>query len=137
MKTMNPELKKIVKGVKDAQSQLQTLLKDRSWMQEARRYAEKQGKEMKKLLAADADKVRTFVERERKELERIQKQIPGEVEKFRKFVMSQRKELEKLMGRVGKMSGAKGGKAKKRKRPATRKASGGGRKKSAAASSTT
>jgi hypothetical protein len=124
MKTMNSEIKKVVGRVKDAQKTLQTLLKGQDWVEEARKYAERQGKEVKKLLSADAGKVKSFLERERKELERFQKQIPGEVKKLRSFVLSQRKEVEKLLANVRKFNG-KGGKKKKsgtRKKAGTKKA---------------
>lgn len=99
---MNKDIKKVVGRVKDAQDKLQALIKSQEWVDEARKYAERQGKEVKKLISADAGKVKVFLERERKELERFQKQIPGEVKKFRTFVLSQRKELEKLLKNVRK-----------------------------------
>jgi hypothetical protein len=99
---MNSEIKKIVSRVKETQAQLQTLLKDRTWVEDARKYAERQGKEVRKLLTTDMGKVKTFLERERKELERFQKQLPGEVKKLRKFVTTQKKELEKLLTSVRK-----------------------------------
>jgi hypothetical protein len=121
---MNSELKKIVGRVKAAQSQLQTLVKDQSWVEDARKYAERQGKEVKKLISSDVNKVRDFLEKERKELERFQKQIPSEVKKLRKFVDGQRKELEKLIAstrKVGlKQAVSKMGKGSK---PAAKKAS--------------
>jgi hypothetical protein len=104
---MNAELKKVVSKVKAAQSHLQTMLNKQDWMEEARKYAEKQGNEVKKLLSSDLGKVRTFIERERKELERFQKQIPGEVKKFRKLLMQQRKDLEKMLGSLGTLSNGK------------------------------
>ena len=97
---MNGELKKVVNRVKTAQESLQAVLKNQKWMEDARRYAERQGKEVKKLLSSDLGKVRTFIERERKELDRFQRQIPGEVKKLRAFVEGQRKELEKLLKNV-------------------------------------
>jgi hypothetical protein len=100
---MNAELKKIVGRVKDAQQQLQGLVQDQTWVEEARKYAERQGKEVKKLITSDVKKVRTFLEKERKELERFQKQIPSEVKKLRKFVDGQRKELEKLIATTRKV----------------------------------
>ena len=83
---MNSDLKKIVSRVKSAQNQLESMLKDKSWIEDARKYANRQSKEVKKLLTADVAKVRTFLERERKELARFQKQLPGEVQKLKKFV---------------------------------------------------
>lgn len=109
---MNSELKKVVDRVVTAQSQLQAMLKDKTWVEEARKYAEKQSKEVKKLLKADVSKVKTFIERERKELERFQKQIPGEVKKIRKFVDGQKKELEKLLTSV-RRTGATGSRTRK------------------------
>ncbi|MGZ3688639.1 MAG: hypothetical protein ACXWPM_12140 [Bdellovibrionota bacterium] len=128
MKTVNGELKKIVGRVKTAQTQLETLLKNQDWVEEARKYAEKQSKEVKKLLSGDVEKVKSFIEKERKELERFQKDIPGEVEKLRKFVMGQRKELEKLLSRVRKVKASGAGTKKKGARK-----SGASKKKSPAA----
>jgi hypothetical protein len=115
----NDDLKKIVGRVKATQTQLQAILKDKTWVEEARRYAERQGKEVKKLLAADMGKVRIFLERERRELERFQRQIPGEVKKFRQFVDGQRKELEKLLVNVRNAGTAKPPR-KRKKAPARR-----------------
>lgn len=131
---MNVDIKKVVGRVKAAQQKLQTLLKGQDWVEEARKYAERQGKEVRKLISADAGKVKTFLERERKELERFQKQIPGEVKKLRAFVLSQRKEFEKLLVNVRKASttGAKP-KAKAKssaKKSSTKTASSGTKKKS-------
>lgn len=118
-------LKKVVGRVKEAQAKLQHLLKGQEWVEEARKYAERQGKEVKKLITTDAGKVKVFLERERKELERFQKQIPGEVKKFRTFVLSQRKELEKLLANVTKTS--------KKKATGTRKKKSSSKKASASA----
>ncbi len=116
---MNSDLKKIVSRVKSAQNQLESMLKDKSWIEDARKYANRQSKEVKKLLTADVAKVRTFLERERKELARFQKQLPGEVQKLKKFVDSQRKELEKLLGSVRKV---RDGQPKTKKSGAKKKA---------------
>ncbi len=107
MKTMNSELKKVVSRVKTAQVQLQSLLKNKTWVEDARKYAERQGREVKKLFSADVGKVKNFLEKERKELEKFQKQIPGEVKKLRKFVTTQKKEFEKLLLKVRKTNGLK------------------------------
>src|SRR4051812_17779725 len=110
---VNEDIKKVLNRVKEAQRSLQTYLKDQDWVEDARKYAEKQGKEVRKLLSSDLGKVKTFIEKERKELERFQKQIPGEVDKLRTFVKGQRKELQKLLVRVGKVN-ASATKAKRR-----------------------
>ncbi len=111
MKSMNAEIKKVVTRVKEAQVQLQSLVKSQDWVEEARKYAERQGKEVKKLFAPDVEKMKSFLERERKELERFQKQIPGEVKKLKKFVNLQKKEFEKLLVNVRKLNSGKGGKS--------------------------
>ncbi len=103
------ELKKVVDRVLATRAPLQAFLKDRTWVEDARKYVERQGKEVKKLLSADVTKVKAFLEKEKKELVKFQKQIPGEVKKLRKFVTSQKKELEKLLSRVRKTGAGNGG----------------------------
>lgn len=123
---MKSEMKNVVNRVKSAQSRLQDLLSSQDWRDEARKYAEKQSKELKKLITADAGHLLQFIERQRNELERFQRQLPSEIRKLRTFIGGQRKELEKILANLRKMSGAK--------KPARRK--GGARKKTASASST-
>src|SRR4051812_30060237 len=103
MAKMNDDLKKVVGRVKAAQKSLQTFFKSQDWVEEARKYAERQGKEVRKLFSSDLTKVKSFLEKERRELERLQKQLPGEVEKLRSFVQGQRRELKKLLVRVRKV----------------------------------
>lgn len=98
------ELKKVVGRVKQAQGQFEALIKNQDWVDEARKYADRQGKEIRKILGGDVAKLKTFLEKERKELEKFQKQIPGEVKKVRQFVVGQRKELEKLLANVKKVA---------------------------------
>lgn len=97
---MNSEVKKVIDRAKKAQAKLQVILQNQDWIEEARKYADKQRREVKKLLNTDVNKVKNFLERERKELERFQKEIPGEVKKLRAFVKSQRKELENLIANL-------------------------------------
>lgn len=125
---LNAEFKKVVGKVRSAQEKFQALLKNQDWVDEARQYAERQGQEVKKLLSADVDKVKAFIEKERKELERFQKEIPGEVKKLKNLIQGQRKELEKLLATVRKT----GAKSKPRKKAGGTKKSGTPRKKSAA-----
>ena len=137
MKTMNSEIKKVVNRVKEAQGQLQTLINRQDWVEEARKYAKRQGKEVKKLFAPDVEKMKTFLERERKELERFQKQIPSEVKKLKKFVNLQKKEFERLLLNVRKMSApGKGGKSSVAKSK-TKKSPSKSKKKSSASASMT
>jgi len=120
------EVKKWLNKVRTTQAQLKSLIQDGGWMEDARHYLERQGKEVQKLINSDLAKVKTFVERERRELERLQKQIPGEVTRWKKYLASQRKELEKVLAGVRGASGAK--KSKKvrkssKKKTASKKAS--------------
>ena len=107
MKSMNSEIKKVFTRVKEAQVQLQSMVNSQDWIEQARKYAKRQGKEVKKLFGPDVAKMKKFLEKERKELARFQKQIPGEVKKLQKFVNSQKKEFEKLLGQVRKMGSPK------------------------------
>jgi hypothetical protein len=100
MPTPRIDVQKILGRLKEARIQIETLLKDRSWVEEAKKAAEKQGQEVKKLLDTDVAKLKAFLEKEKKELEKLQASIPGEVEKLKKFVDDQKKELTKLLGTV-------------------------------------
>jgi hypothetical protein len=108
---MNTELKKIVGKMKQAQHKIQRVMKSQDWLDEARKYAERQGSEVKKLFSSDSVKLEAFLERQRKELARIQKRIPGEVKKYRSRLQTQSKELEKLLGNL--IAGSKKKPAKK------------------------
>ncbi len=95
------ELKRVVSKVKSVHSKLVTKINDQSWIDDARKYAEKHKAEVRKVINAEnIAKVKTFIDKEKKELERLQKQIPSEIKKLRSYVNSQRKEVEKLLRRV-------------------------------------
>ncbi len=100
MSAAKANAKKILDRVKSARTQLENLLKDRSWIGDAKKVAEKQGKEVKKIIDTDVAKLRVFLEKERKELEKLQAQIPGEVARIKHFVDGQKKELSKLLKTV-------------------------------------
>ena len=51
-------------------------------------------------------KVKSFITKEAKELQKLQKQLPGEIAKFTKFVNSQAKELEKILKTVNALEAA-------------------------------
>lgn len=95
MTVVNTEIKKVVRQLKKAQKQFQGFIKDKNWLDEARRYAETQGREVKKLLSGDMKKVSTFLKRERGELEKIQRKLPSELKRLRTFLDKHRKEFEK------------------------------------------
>jgi uncharacterized membrane protein YqiK len=124
---MNPEMKKIVGRMKVAQTKLQSrvdeLMTNQDWLDEAKKYAERAGTDVKKLISSDVTKVKTFVDRQRKELERVQKQLPAEVKRFQKLLNQQRTELEKMIRkiRLAKKTGASSG-TKKRSTSSTKKA---------------
>ncbi len=133
---MNAEVKKMVDRVKTAQSKIQSLVRNPHWLKDARKYAEKQSREVKKLLTADAAKVRSFIETERKNLEKFQKQIPTEVKKLRTLALAQRKELEKLLKSLSQKPSSTKKKASSKKRSAsTPKAKGTSKKVSSAVES--
>jgi hypothetical protein len=100
------DMKRWLEKVKSAQQQLNSLIKD-NWMDEARKFAERQGKEVRKLIQSDLHRVRSFVERERRDLEKLQKQIPGELNRWKKVLESQKKELSQLLGKTGSRGAAK------------------------------
>ena len=87
--TIEADLKKVMARVKSVHSEIKGLLKQTKWVDEARKNAKSQGREVMEMFAGDIDRVRGFLERERRELERFHKQLPEEVEKFRKFVRGQ------------------------------------------------
>jgi hypothetical protein len=116
MAKMNEDLKKVIGRVRTAQRSLQSFFKSQDWVEEARKYAERQGKEVRKLFSSDLTKVKSFLEKERRELEKLQKQLPSEVEKLRTFVQGQRRELKKLLVRVGKVKADEKTKAPRRSR---------------------
>jgi len=101
------DLKKLLARVRTTRARLKGLVQDGGWMEDARQYLERQGGEFQKLINSDLAKVRVFVERERRELERLQKQIPGEVKRWKKYLGSQRKELEKVLAGVRGATGVK------------------------------
>src|SRR5262249_47673660 len=119
VEAVNAEVKRILKRAKKVQLRLNEVLQSQDWLEEARKYAEQQRKEVRKLIETDLEKLRAFLERERKELERFQKQIPGEVKKLRGFVLKQRKELETLLQGLRKAgSSKKAARPKRKKQPA-------------------
>jgi hypothetical protein len=123
MKAMNSEVAKVVEGAKKAQAKLHTALKKQDWIEEARKYAEGQRKEVKKLISGDMAKVKTFLEKERKQLEKIQSSLPVEVKKLRGFVLTQRKEFEKLLKNLRKAGKKQAAGAKKKSSGVRKKAS--------------
>ena len=98
---LGSEVQKVVSRVKTAQKQFQEILSQRERaITEVRKYADERGKEVKKIMSDDLKKVKSFIARERKELEKLQKRLPDEITKIKGYVESQRKELEGLWKRI-------------------------------------
>jgi archaellum component FlaC len=113
---MKADMKRWVEKFKGAQKQINALVKD-NWVDEAKRFAERQGKEVRKLIEADLHKVKTFVEREKRDLEKLQEQIPAELNRWKKLLESQKQDLSSLLGRAGDLAQAQ--KRSKKKRTAS------------------
>lgn len=92
---------RLMSRVKDAQDQWKTLLKDGSWMDDARQFLDRQRKDVQKLIHGDIEKLKDFLERERSGLEALQKQIPAELKRWKKYLKSQRQELEQILSVLG------------------------------------
>jgi Glu-tRNA(Gln) amidotransferase subunit E-like FAD-binding protein len=119
----NPEMKKLMDRLKKVQAQVQNLIQDQAWVDQAKKYAERQGRELKKLITSDAAKIKQFLERERKEIERFQKNIPAEVAKLKKFLVSQKKEFESVIKTLAKTPSASAKPARSTKKVAKKKTS--------------
>lgn len=128
MKSLNEEMRKLVSQLRSAQDRFQSAVKNGSVLEEARKVAERQKKDVRKLLGKDFDRVMNFIEKERKELDRLQKRLPGEVAKLKKYVQNSRQEFERILKRAKKTAkkadaptgGASSSKTAKKK-PAARK----------------
>lgn len=104
---LNSEVQKVVTRVKSAQKQFQSLLTQRERViTEVRKYADERGKEVKKIMNDDIKKVKAFIARERKELEKLQKRLPDEIAKVKGYVDNQKKELEGLWKRITEPTGS-------------------------------
>lgn len=112
---LSSEVQKVVTRVKSAQKQFQSLLTQRERViTEVRKYADERGKEVKKIMNDDIKKVKAFIARERKELEKLQKRLPDEIAKVKGYVDSQKKELEGLWKRITEPTGSAKQPAKKK-----------------------
>lgn len=101
------ELKKVFQQIKRTKGQIQGMIKDGSLLEEAKKYAETQGKEVKKLIRGDLTKVRGFLEKEKKELkqfqtklDKLQKNLPSEIRKLRAYMDGQLIEAERFVRKM-------------------------------------
>lgn len=126
------DLKAIVSKAKGAQKKIQAVLNNQAWLDEARLLAERQKKELSKLISGDVTKVKSFVEQERKALEKLQKEIPSDLTRYKTFFSTQKAEYQKLLKSLtqvqaqakseAKTGVAKASKKTARKSPRARKA---------------
>ncbi len=124
MKMFQSEIKALIGRVKKEQVRFQKLVTNGDWIVDAKNYAEHQGKEVQKLIRSDIKKVQSFLDREKRQLEKYQRQIPGEIKKISSYVQSQKKEIEKLLSKASKVGAKKVKKAgSKKKKPAARRKS--------------
>jgi hypothetical protein len=101
------KFKDVVGQLKTKQKQLQHLV-SKDTLKEAKKYAETSSKELKNMLKNNTDvkKVKSFIEKEAKEIHKLQKAIPTELAKFSKFVETQKKEFEKILKSVHALDAA-------------------------------
>ncbi len=100
MSTFKKDIRKVVGRAKDAQRKFHNKLKTGNWIEEARKTAEKQTREVKKLFKGDVRKVRAYLEKERKELNRLQKKIPIEIRRMRNNLKSRKGDIERMLKAV-------------------------------------
>lgn len=131
MAKANNEAKNIVNQLKTAQKKFQDAMKNKTLIEDVRKYADRQSRDVRKLLTADIQRVKTFVEREKKELDRLQKQMPNEIKKLKRYLAMQRRDLERLLNKA--RTGAK--KKATKKKTAKKKTAKKTTKKKASASS--
>ena len=96
------EIRRVAKSLKDAQAHFEKALASSNWVTDAKKYADKQRRQIDRLSRANVKKVKTFAEEQKKELNRILNRVPGEVQKVRRYVTSQKKDLERLVANVRK-----------------------------------
>lgn len=126
MTKISVDLKNILRKIKGVQVQFKKTFDGKSVAVEAKKYADRQSKDLKKLINQDIEKVRSFLEDQKSEVERFQKQIPAEVKKWSQYLTSQRKELESILrtvssGTAPKKKGSSKPKAKKSASPAKKR----------------
>src|SRR5689334_8001530 len=102
LNAVNQEVGNLMKQLKMAQKQVQEMLKTKDIVNQAKKYANTQSAEVRKVLASDAKVVKAFLEKEKCELSEFQKQINTDVKKLSAFVLSQRKDFEKLIRDLSK-----------------------------------
>lgn len=100
------KFKDIVSNLKTKQAQLKHLV-SKETISEAKKYAHTSKMELQKLIKnTDLKKVRAMIEKEAKELHKLQKNLPQELSKFTKFMEGQKKEFEKVLKSVSALDAA-------------------------------
>jgi len=81
-------------------------------LKEAQNFADRQRREFKKIIKTDAARLKTYLEKERREIQKLQTRLPGEIKKIRQYAETQRRELDKLIKKVKTASKKAAGTAK-------------------------
>jgi hypothetical protein len=112
-KLMNKDVKKVLEQVKASQAKLLEMISENDWVSEARSYAHRQSKELKKVFSEDVKKVQGFLEQEKKSFAQISSKLPKNIKNLFVFLEEQKKEFSLLLSQLGQMSGVSPTKKKK------------------------
>lgn len=121
MKQLNQEFKKVMEQLRTAQSQIQSMIKNKDLVEEAKKFANQQGAEVKKLVEGDIKKIKRFIDKKKPEIKKLQKTIPAEVKKLQTFVNTQKSEIEKLLKKARRLSKLSKKTAPAKKRPTAKR----------------
>lgn len=95
---MANDLNNLISKVRKLQTMLEAKLDESLLVRDLKKYAATQQKVLKKKINSNADikRVVSYVEKRRKDLDKVAKNLPKEVATMGKFVAAQKKEFEKL-----------------------------------------
>lgn len=126
---MAADFNSLVLKVRRLQGMVEDKLEQSSLVRDLKKYAQAQQKVLKKRINSNSDLKRMlgYIEKRRRDLDKVAKNLPKEVATMKKYVAAQRSELEKMGKRLIKdlaaANGASTGKSKaKRKKPAAKRA---------------
>ncbi len=95
---MNFDVKNVVKKISKLEATLKNKIESGVLFDEVKRFADGQTKVLRQRVKSskDAKKVIAFIEKRKKQIEKIAADLPGEVKVMRSYILTQRRELEKL-----------------------------------------
>lgn len=95
---MATDVNVLLNKVKKLQKSLEQKLDQSALVRDLKKYAATQQKVLKKRIDSSSDLKRAigYIEKRRKELDKVTKNLPKEVATIKKFVAAQRKEFEKV-----------------------------------------